>query len=138
MTERGGLYKVVLEADIEDLPEEVQGVIRSTIGYGDGLRRWDEVPGLLCIVSSILEGEGTSYSWSWWSRVHGYLNGDPDVAERLARFEREFLPFVLDRAETCAIRVRVVSGPLERWYWWPGETVEDLYFRMTASMVMES
>lgn len=137
MTDRSSLYRVALEIDVEDLPEGVQGVLRSAIGFRSGLRGWDDVPGLLCVVSSSVEGEGTSYSWSWWSRIHGYLNGDPEIVERLARFEREFLPFVLDRAETCAIRVHVVSGLLERWYWWPGETVEDLHLRMTATLVME-
>jgi hypothetical protein len=134
MTERGSLYRVVLETDMEDLPEGVQGVLQSALGFRGGLRLWDDVPGLLCVVSSSMEGEGTPYSWGWWSRIHGYLNGDPDIVERLARFERDFLPFVLDRAETCAVRVRVAGG----WSWWPGETVEDLHMRMTAILVMES
>ncbi len=134
MTDGVSLYGVVLEVDIEDLLPDVQIVIMEALTPGS-LNRWDGVPGLLCAVGSTVERPYVPTSWSCWSRIHGFFNADLDT------FEREYLPFVLGGP---AIRVRrmITStagvGVLERWMWWPGSTVEEMFLNLSAALVMES
>ncbi len=123
--ERSFLYRVALEVDMEDLPSDVQIAITGALVSG----LMGVTPGLLCVVSYVINDHMAN---SCWSMVHGFLNAD------LEQFEREFLPFVLDRAETCAVRVRMKEKGLERWMWWPGSSVEELFLSLSAALVMET
>jgi hypothetical protein len=132
------LIGVALEIEEVDLPDWARKTLSASLGYTMGLRRWEDVPGLLCVVSDSVSQDRTSRSSSSWSPIHGYLNSG------LEQFERDFLPFVLARFACKAVRVhrKILSetGPavLERWMWFRGSSVAEMNDLLLASEVMES
>ncbi len=131
---------VALEVEMQDLPNWARKTLSAVLGYTEcpPSRRWEDIPGLLCVVSDSLSQERTSRSSSSWSPIHGYFNAD------LEQFERDFLPFVLARFACQAVRVhrKVLSetGPaiLDRWMWFRGSSVLEMHDLLLASEVMES
>jgi hypothetical protein len=134
---RDHLYGVVMQAEMDSMPEAVRLCLLSALRLQQPFW-WETVPGLLCVVTSMVNPSMLVNPESW-SKIHGRLNAD------LARFESEFLPFVLDRAECSAIRVHQMWGGvkpgtyvMERWTWWPGSSLEEVVEGVTARAVMES
>jgi hypothetical protein len=132
------LIGVALEVNFLDLPNWVRDGLLAPFGHAMGLRRWEEISGLLCVVSCSLSQDRTSKTSASWSPIHGYFNAG------LEQFEKEFLPFVLSRFNCKAVRVyrRLVSetGPaiLERWMWFRGSSILEMHHLLLASEVMES